>query len=294
MTLTQAACIESALIEGRQLLVAGAPALSVVEAVIRRFEASGLFNAGLGSNQQLDGVQRMDASIMEGDRLRAGAVASVEALVHPITAARLVMEKTSHVFLVGPPATRFARYCGLERAPGKKAGRQARQGASPSSRAPGRLLRLHQALSRAGRIQARSLGKETVGAVALDLNGTVAAGASTGGVDVMLPGRVGDTPLIGCGVYADNEGGAVSMTGLGESIMRVAVAKEIVDLLEQGAGPLFAANRVLKKVVQRVRGAAGVLVLCPDGRFAIRHSTPHMAAGFVGGDGRPTVRDRFA
>lgn len=157
-----------------------------------------------------------------------------------------------------------------------------------------RTLRLHQALVKTGRLRTRSLGKETVGAVALDLSGTVAAGASTGGVDVMLPGRVGDTPLIGCGVYADNEAGAVSMTGLGESIIRVAVAKEITDGLAAGLSPAVAAARVLRKVVQRIHGAAGVLVLSPDGRFAIRHSTPHMAAGVIGRDGRPLVRSRFA
>jgi beta-aspartyl-peptidase (threonine type) len=133
-----------------------------------------------------------------------------------------------------------------------------------------------------------------VGAVALDLTGTVAAGASTGGVDVMLPGRVGDTPLIGCGVYADNDAGAVSMTGLGESIIRVAVAKEITDALASGLSPVAAANRVLRKVVERVQGAAGVLVLLPDGRCTIRHSTPHMVAGIIGPDGRAIVRDRFA
>jgi beta-aspartyl-peptidase (threonine type) len=138
------------------------------------------------------------------------------------------------------------------------------------------------------------LGKETVGAVALDLTGTVAAGASTGGVDVMLPGRVGDTPLIGCGVYADNESGAISMTGLGESIMRVAVAKEISDLLASGLSPRVSANRVLRKVVERINGAAGMLILSSDGQFAIRHSTPHMVAGSIGPDGRPHVQGRFA
>ncbi|MBI4002865.1 MAG: isoaspartyl peptidase/L-asparaginase [Nitrospira defluvii] len=294
MTVAQAACVESALAEGHRLLMAGLPALSVVEEAIRLLEDSGLFNAGRGANHQLDGVRRMDASIMEGHQLRAGAVASIEGIVYPITAARLVMEKTAHVLLVGQSASRFANYFGLERAPRAKR--------APGPRSPqltpraglSRMLRLHQAIMQTGRIRARSLGKETVGAVALDLAGTVAAGASTGGVDVMLPGRVGDTPLIGCGVYADNEAGAVSMTGLGESIVRVAVAKEISDLLACGLSPVVSANRVLRKVVDRVRGAAGVLVLSPDGRFAIRHSTPHMVAGSIGCDGRPRVKSRFA
>lgn len=294
MTAGQAACVEAALAEGHRLLAAGTPALSVVEEVIRLLEDSGLFNAGRGSNRQLDGVRRMDASIMEGRDLRAGAVASIEGIVHPVTAARLVMEKTAHVLLVGQSASRFAHYFGLERAP--RAKRTPRSQARQSTPRAGlnRTLRLHQAIMRTGGVRARSLGKETVGAVALDLAGTVAAGASTGGVDVMLPGRVGDTPLIGCGVYADNEAGAVSMTGLGESIIRVAVAKEISDLLADGLSPGVAANRVLRKVVERIQGAAGVLVLCPDGRFAIRHNTPHMVAGMIGSNGRPFVRGRFA
>ena len=294
MTVDQAACVEAALAEGHRLLMAGVPALSVVEEAIRLLEDSGLFNAGRGSNHQLDGVRRMDASIMEGRELRAGAVASIEGIIHPVTAARLVMEKTAHVLLVGKSATRFANYFGLERAPRLRrrlAGqpKQLRPAAGVSQ-----TLRLHQAIVRTGHLRAKSLGKETVGAVALDLTGTVAAGASTGGVDVMLPGRVGDTPLIGCGVYADNEAGAVSMTGLGESIIRVAVAKEIADGLAGGLSPVAAANRVLRKVVERVQGAAGVLVLSPDGRCTIRHSTPHMIAGIIGPDGRAIVRDRFA
>ncbi len=274
--------------------MAGVPALAVVEEAIRLLEDAGLFNAGRGSNRQLDGVRRMDASIMEGRELRAGAVASIEGIIHPVTAARLVMDKTAHVLLVGKSATRFADYFGLERIP------RAKRMVEPQSKelklraGVSRTLRLHHAMMKTGRLGARSLGKETVGAVALDLSGTVAAGASTGGVDVMLPGRVGDTPLIGCGVYADNEAGAVSMTGLGECIVRVAVAKEITDWLATGLSPVAAAKRVLRKVVERVHGDAGVLVLSPDGRFTIRHSTPHMIAGIVGPDGRMIVRDRFA
>jgi beta-aspartyl-peptidase (threonine type) len=294
MTVHQRACVESALVAGHRLLMAGIPALAVVEETIRRLEGSGLFNAGSGANHQLDGVRRMDASIMEGQRLRAGAVASIEGIVHPITAARLVMEKTGHVLLMGQPASRFAQYFGLERIPRAKRAPKPRPLQLTSRAGLSRTLRLHEAILHTGRLRARSVGKETVGAVALDLTGTVAAGASTGGVDVMLPGRVGDTPLLGCGVYADNESGAISMTGLGESIMRVAVAKEISDLLASGLSPLASANRLLRKVVERINGAAGLLVLSPDGRFAIRHSTPHMVAGSIGCDGRPPVQGRFA
>lgn len=109
----------------------------------------------------------------------------------------------------------------------------------------------------------------------------------------MLPGRVGDTPIIGCGVYADNESGAVSMTGLGEGIMRLAVAKEICDRLRQKKTPAWVARFVLRRLVTRIQGAAGALVLTPKWRFAIVHVTPYMAAGWWDGKAQPTVKDRF-
>ena len=290
MSAAQQACLAAALVTGYEVLGRGASSVEAVEKTIRVLESSGLFNAGVGSRLQLDSVRRMDASIMEGHRLRAGAVAAIEQIRHPITAARLVMEETEHVLLVGEPATRFARYFKL------KLERQL-----VPRRTPFKAVRPQQAsgptektldLYRAMRIR-RTVGLETVGAVALDQIGTVAAGASTGGIPLMLPGRVGDTPLIGCGVYADNVAGAVSMTGVGEGIIRIAVAKEIVDRLAAGASPALAARLVLKKLVTRIRGAAGALVLAPDGRFAIRHTTPRMAAGYWGGKGKPVVKDKF-
>ena len=294
MTASQRACIKSALLEGHQSLMAGASALIAVENAIRLLEKSGLFNAGLGANRQLDGVRRMDASIMEGRGLQGGAVASIEGIIHPITAARLVMEETGHVLLVGPPASRFARHFALEQAPRMSAAAKPSAAQLVPQAGLKRMVQLHQAMLRSGRLRRRMRGKETVGAVALDLTGTVAAGASTGGVEAMLPGRVGDTPLIGCGVYADNESGAISMTGLGEGIIRIAVAKEISSLLESGVSPLVSANRLLRKLVRRIDGAAGVLVVSADGRFAIRHSTPRMVAGYIVRRGAPQVHDRFA
>jgi len=285
----QALCLQQALVESFQLLKNEMPAIQAVESAIRALEASGLFNAGLGSNRQLDRVQRMDASIMEGSGLRAGAVASIEGIMHPITAARLVMEKTEHVLLVGEPATRFARYFQVEpQPPRRRRSRQRRLHAAGAN-----TLRLFAKIANSRSVRERSVGKETVGAVALDRAGTVAAGASTGGVEVMLPGRVGDTPLIGSGVYADNQSGAVSMTGWGESIIRIAVAKEIADLLERGMSPAKATSLVLRKVMRRTNGSAGALVLTADGRFAIRHVTPRMAAGYWDGIDRPFVGDRF-
>jgi beta-aspartyl-peptidase (threonine type) len=293
MTREQRRCLADALRAGYQLLTRGSPSLDAVEAAIRLLEASGLFNAGTGSNLQLDGVRRMDASIMEGAALRAGAVASIQGVRHPIAAARLVMEQTAHVLLVGEPVTRFARRFKIERQPPPSRSQRA------ASRAKHKSLGLREpqaarTIELFGTLKAgEAFGRETVGAVALDRRGHVAAGASTGGIALMLPGRVGDTPLIGCGVYADDEAGAVSMTGLGESIIRIAVAKEIADRLEAGASPSTAVRQVLRKLASRVKGSAGALVLAPDGRFAVRHTTPRMTAGWWAGTGEPVVADRF-
>ena len=275
MTRRQAACLADALATGYTILQQDGPAVLAVESTIGFLEQSGLFNAGRGSKRQQDGVQRMDASLMDGSTLRAGAVASIEGFVHPITVARLVMEETNHVLLVGSWAGRFARHFKLERQ---------------------RTLRPSRRISYERILSQRQVSRDrhgTVGAVALDRWGNVAAGASTGGIEFMLPGRVGDTPLIGCGIYADNRSGAVSMTGLGEGIIRLAVARTICERLADGKSPHGAAMLVLRQLVSRIRGAAGTLVMTPDGRFAIAHVTAHMAAGWWGGIGKPTVRGRW-
>ena len=276
MTPAQSPCLADALAAGYGILAQGGSALDAVECTIGLLEQSGLFNAGRGANRQLDGVRRMDAALMEGAHLQTGAVASIEGIVHPISAARLVMEETDHVLLVGPLAGRFARHFKLDR---------------HRSVGVSRRLSYDRILARQTRSTAEQHG--TVGAVALDRFGTVAAGASTGGIESMLPGRVGDSPLIGCGVYADNQSGAVSMTGMGEGIIRLVIAKGICDRLATGKSPAVAARQVLRILVSRVQGSAGVLVLSPDGRFAVRHVTPHMAAGWWNGAGRPTVRGQF-
>ena len=263
------------------------PAVQAVEFAIRVLEGSGLFNAGLGSNCQLDRVQRMDASIMEGSGLRAGAVASIEGIMHPITAARLVMEKTEHVLLVGEPAMRFAHYFHVEPKPTVPRRRSRRRG---QSAAGANTLRLFAMIANSRVVRRETVGKETVGAVVLDRTGTVAAGASTGGVDVMMPGRVEDTPSAAVSTQTSSRR---SPSGLGESIIRIAVAKEIANLLERGISPAKATTLVLRKVVKRTNGLAGALVLRADGRFAIRHVTPRMAAGYWDGFGRPLVGDRF-
>jgi beta-aspartyl-peptidase (threonine type) len=224
----------------------------------------------------------MDASIMEGTALRAGGVANLEIIRNPIMAARLVMEKTDHVLVVGQQAKRLSRYFGLSRIHSVR--RTLRQPAGRKRSLPNKkTLALYKKMAHYG----------TVGAVALDQYGHLAAGASTGGVPIMLPGRVGDSPLIGSGVYADNKTGAISMTGLGEGIIRLALAKQIACAMERGRSPVQAARESLNTLVTRVQGQAGCLVLARDGRFAIRHVTPYMSAGYWNGKDHPTVKDKF-
>jgi len=292
MTEPQRTCLDDALRTGYALLRRGAPALDAVEAAIRLLEASGRFNAGVGSRLQLDGTRRMDASLMDGRTLKAGAVAGIERVRHPISAARLVMERTGHVLLAGPPATRLALHFKLTRqarpTPGQRRALQAEIRTIGRQTTADSVLRLFHALARR-----RKTGLETVGAVALDRTGTVAAGASTGGITLMLPGRVGDTPLIGCGCYADDQAGAVSMTGTGEGIIRLAMAKTITDRMASGETPTTAVRHVLRQLGARIQGQAGALVLAPNGKFAIRHNTPRMMAGSWDGRGEPVVKDKF-
>ncbi len=281
-TAAQRKCIAETLALGLELLQKGQSALDAVETMIRYLEESGRFNAGMGSRQQLDGCQRMDAALMEGTLLQAGAVAGLEGICHPISAARLVMEKTDHVLIISSQASKLARHFGLERLKqSRKSPTQPRASVVRTRNA--KTLKLYKKMA----------AYDTVGAVALDAFGTLASGASTGGVSMMLPGRVGDSPLIGAGVYADNEAGAVSMTGLGEGIIRLAMAKHIVCAMKNDQKPLAATRHALKSLVRRVQGEAGCLVLAPDGRFAIRHITPCMIAGHWNGRGKPFVADQF-
>ena len=281
-TLVQRNILRETLAFGMDLLQKGETALNTVETMIRHLEGSGHFNAGVGSRIQLDGCQRMDASLMEGADLQAGGVAGIEGIRHPISVARLVMEHTDHVLLIGPHASKLARHFRLERLVKTKR--------SPTHRRSS-VVQVKNAKSLA--LYKQMATYSTVGAVALDADSTLAAGASTGGVSMMLPGRVGDSPLIGAGVYADNQAGAVSMTGLGESIIRQGMARQIVLAMEQGKTPLAATRQALHSLVKRVQGEAGCLVLAPDGRFAIRHVTPRMMAGHWNGRGKPFVADQF-
>ncbi len=260
---------------GLRALSSGGP-LDAVEAAVRVMEDSPLFNAGTGSSLNYIGEVEMDASIMDGRTLRAGAVACVRRVKNPVSLARLVMEKTPHVLLTGEWAEKLAREAGLELADLK------------TERA---LRRWRRAMEKAGEygftwaLSIRKLLEEypgltgTVGAVAVDSQGNVAAATSTGGLILRLPGRIGDTPLIGCGTYADLAGGC-SATGIGEAAIRACLAKSVVGFMEQKLSPRLAASAALEYMKRRTGLDCGVICLNSLGEHAAVHTTPYMLWGF--------------
>jgi beta-aspartyl-peptidase (threonine type) len=261
----------------------GASGLDGVEAAIRVLEDAPLFNAGKGAVFTHEGRNELDASLMEGKSLRAGSVAGVTIVKNPITAARAVMEKSKHVMLIGRGAEIFATKQGLEivdpsyfwteprwkqlqdawKEEADKAGRK--QGAAPSA--------THHEWG-------------TVGAVALGRDGTLVAGTSTGGMSNKQFGRVGDSPIIGAGTYADNAGCAVSATGHGEYFIRYAVAHDINSLVKYKGLPVDqAANEVVNKKLKEAGGEGGVIALDARGNFAMPFNSEGMYRGYVTQDG---------
>ncbi|GMW07538.1 MAG: isoaspartyl peptidase/L-asparaginase [Gammaproteobacteria bacterium] len=255
---------------GREALARGVAALDVVEAAVRAMEDSGVLNAGRGSTRNRDGEVQTDAAIMDGRTLRAGGVAAVRQLRNPVSAARLVMERSTHVLLAGADAERFATDLGA-----------ARVGAD--------YFRLADAEHSPG-------DSDTVGAVARDRAGNLAAATSTGGIHGKLPGRVGDSPVIGAGTYADNASVAVSCTGQGEFFMRLVLAHELAALLRhRGLGLAEAASRAIGETLTRAGGRGGLIAVSSSGEVALQQNTAFMPRGFVTATASPVVlfgRDR--
>ncbi|MBI1735666.1 MAG: isoaspartyl peptidase/L-asparaginase [Candidatus Rokubacteria bacterium] len=245
---------------GWAVLAAGGRALDAVEATVRVLEDHPRFNAGRGSVLTSEGTVEMDASIMDGDRLDCGAVAAVTSVANPITLARRILESNRHVLLVGPGAEAFARAAGVA-------------ACDPEA------LRTDAQRSRFAAANRASPG--TVGAVALDRHGTIAAGTSTGGTWGKLPGRVGDSAVVGAGTYADSTIGGVSCTGDGEAILRVVLARRALDYVKEADDPAYGAKVAVDLLVEEGRGQGGLILLDWRGRVGWAHSTPLMPVAWM-------------
>jgi beta-aspartyl-peptidase (threonine type) len=272
--------IQNALAAGWAVLERGGTSVEAVEAAVVVMEDDETFDAGRGSYLTRDGRVQLDALLMNGENLRTGGVACVERLRNPIRAARLVLEQSPHVYFVGLGAERFAMSHGMPLCDNMDLvipREQKRLYAAQEAELKGlRDTTFSGALD----------SHDTVGAVAVDVHGNLAAGTSTGGTLNKAPGRVGDSSLIGCGCYADNLSAAVSLTGWGEPIMKLVLGKWAVDRVAAGASPEEAAAAAIDYLYTRLGGHGGVILLGPDGRIGLAHNTPRMAWGLATRDGQ--------
>jgi L-asparaginase / beta-aspartyl-peptidase len=265
--------VRNALSAGWRVLERGGEALDAVEEAVVVMEDDETFDAGRGSFLNRDGRVQLDALIMDGATLRAGGVGCVERVRNPVRAARKILSESPHVYFVGEGAERFAAEHGVE---------LCRNEDLVIAREVER-LRDYQA-QQAGDgakdgndLFAPEISHDTVGAVALDRAGNIAAATSTGGTLNKAPGRLGDSSLIGCGCYADNLSAAVSTTGWGEPIMKLVLAKWTADRVAAGNLPEWAAQEAMNYLKQRLNGHGGIIVLNAAGQFGIAHNTPRMA-----------------
>ena len=315
MTLSRrtSAALRNALAAGWAVLSKNGSALDAIEAAITVMEDDDTFDAGRGSFLTRDGRVQLDALMMDGSTLRAGGVACVERLRNPIQAARLVLDKSPHVYFVGTGAERFATQHGMRLVDNTElivprerdrlmrfqqaelaghpdttfSGNRSSPRRRPSSTDPALSqtaldAEVEEALPDEVRVDDPTLhSHDTVGAVALDAEGRLAAGTSTGGTLSKAPGRVGDSSLIGCGCYADNDSAAVSLTGWGEPIMKLVLGKWAVDRVAAGSSPQQAATDAIDYLFNRLGGHGGIILLGPDGSLGLAHNTPRMAWGIA-------------
>jgi len=282
-----------ALQKGYVILKNGGTSLDAVEAVIRIMEDCPLFNAGRGAVFTHEGRNELDAAIMNGKTLEAGSVASVTTIKNPVSAARAVMEKSNHVMLVGKGAEQFAKEQGLEIVDPSYFYTEERWRALESVKKEDSLKALQIRKNSDIKSDKPGPGEKfgTVGAVALDRYGNLAAATSTGGITNKKFGRIGDAPIIGAGTYANNATCAISCTGWGEFYIRLVVAKTVSDLMEfrhyslQGA-----ADEMVMKKVPELGGSGGLIAIDKDGNIAMPFSTEGMYRGYVQGDGVVVVK----
>lgn len=261
------ACREAAL-AGHAVLLAGGSALDAVETAVHVLEDCPSLDAGRGSYLNINGEIEMDALIMDGRSLNMGAVAAIQRVRHPISLARRVMTETPHTFLVGPGADTFADQIGFPRCPVEELIVPPEVNGGLAAAAP-----------------TGPLG-DTVGAVAIDVNGDLASATSTGGTRNKMPGRVGDSPLVGSGGYADNWTAAVSATGQGEAIMKVVLSKRVCDLVSDGLPAQAACEAAIRLLAERVGGEGGLIAVDAQGQVGVARNTRAMPYAYVvGADG---------
>jgi L-asparaginase / beta-aspartyl-peptidase len=260
---------------GRQRLAQGESALDVVEYCVTLLEDDPLYNAGRGSVLNAEGRVEMDAALMNGSDLRAGAVACISQIRNPIALARKVMEQGDHVMLAGEGALAFAKYCQVALYPDDYFITPARIKQLQEAQEAGRITLDHERVK-----PSQKLG--TVGAVACDIHGNLAAATSTGGLVNKRWGRVGDTPVIGAGVFADNETCAISATGYGEQFLRTVLSKTISDFVQfQNLDAIAAAKAGIDYLVAKVNGDGGVIVIDRAGRCGAAQSTSGLIHGWI-------------
>jgi len=269
--------LERALRAGQRHLDTGGSAVDAVVAAVEVLEDDPLFNAGRGAVIAANGICELDASLMDGHDLRAGAVTGLRHVRSPIRLARLVMDESPHVMLAGPGAEEFALEHGLEPVPNRHFVTERRQ------------RQLDEALH-GGSARTADQIVGTVGAVALDTHGNLAAATSTGGMTAKRWGRVGDSPIIGAGTYAANDCCAVSATGHGEFFIRAVVAHEIASLVRHaGQDVAAAAETVVCRQLVRMGGEGGVIAVGRDGRIAMPYNSKGMLRGCIDVHGRLTT-----
>ncbi len=279
---------QRALAAGWSILSRGGAALDAIEASIMVLEDDPVFDAGYGSHLNLDGRVECDAIVMNGATLRAGAASTLQRVKNPIRVARKILEDCPHMMLAADGAERFAKERGIPLCNPEELISEAEREAWLKCRENKHAAEHH-----------RGHEQGTVGAVAIDRAGNLFAATSTGGTCCKLPGRVGDSPLIGCGCYADFEAGGVSCTGYGEAIMKIVMAKTAVDLLRESAicvdtpegepcsvsSALLAAREAVHLLAKRTHSTGGLILLDREGNPGFAFNTPRMAYGYVAPDG---------
>jgi beta-aspartyl-peptidase (threonine type) len=274
--------VKKAAVTGFDVLKNGGTAVDSVLEAVSSMEDDGVFNAGYGSSVNIDGQIEMEASIMDGNMLRAGAVGLLRDIKNPVRLAKIVMEDTDHVFVVGEGAEKLAR---IHKLPRRNPMTELRLryyneqkkillGDKPELPKLAKLVKKHPGM----------FNLETVGAVALDRDGKVAAATSTGGFPLKLPGRIGDSPIIGCGTYADNEAGACSATGVGEVAMRLVLSKKVCDYMQDGKSAQNAVELAIRLVNRRIPfgyNHMGLAAVDLQGRFGVAHNSPNMCWAYL-------------